>query len=157
TFITFFYVFLLMNTLTRTEVRDFAYVGQFTIQATLALMFLLLLKTWIQNTTYDVSLIGIYTVLFLMMFMFSISYLSSDYMDNPGDIIQLVALPLFILGSVRMYWSRTLLKIAGYIFGAVTVFFFYDWMQSGFPMFGFKSVYRNENYLAVLLLSFSYF
>lgn len=105
----------------------------------------------------EIPLTAIYIALFLMIVMVSISFISSDYLENMADIVQLNFLLLFILGSARMHWNRSLIKLAGYIFGIATLLIFLHWVQSGLPMFGFKSVYRNENYLAVLLFSFFYF
>lgn len=56
-----------------------------------------------------------------------------------------------------MYWKQIHVKISAYVFGLATVLFFMDWMQSGFTLTGFKSIYANENYLAVLLFSLLFF
>lgn len=155
-FISIFFLLLLANTLDRAQIKELQYVGELSIGLTLFVMFLLLIKTWIVSTTYDVSLTRIYTSFTLLMIVFTASFLRSDYMDG-YHYIHLLFHVLFIVGAIRMYWHRVHVKIASYIFGFITVILFLHWMQSGFIMFGFKSIYRNENYLAVFLFALFFF
>lgn len=156
-FVLLLFILLIVNTFMRSQFETFIYVGQISVDLTLFIMFLFLMKSWISRQTYTVSFISLYTIIFLTGCLFMISYTISPYMTDIVQLFQLLLLLFFIVGSARMEWDKTILKMASYLFGAMTIFFFYDWVQAGFPMFGFKSIYRNENYLAILLYSFFYF
>src|SRR5690625_1849117 len=133
-FIFLFFILLLTNTLDRAQLKEFQYVGELSIGLTLFASALLLIKTWIVHTTYDVSLTRIYTSLTFLMLLFTVSFLLSDYMDG-YHYVHLLFHVFFILSVIRMYWNKVHVKIAAYLFGFVTIILFIDWIQSGFPMF----------------------
>lgn len=155
-YITIFFLLLLTNTLVRTQMKDLHYIGEVSIGLTLFAMFLLLVKTWIVQTTYNLSFRKVYVSLTLFIGLLTLSFFMSDYMDG-YHYVQLIFHILLILGSIRMYWNDVHVKIASYIFGLTTVVFFMDWMQSGFILISYKGVYWNENYLAVFLFALFFF
>lgn len=156
-FVLFLFLLLITNTLMRSQLEISSYIGQITIDLTLFTMFLFLIKSWIDRKTYDISFTAFYITIFLIGCLFIVSYTVSPYMTDFFLLLQLLFILFFIVSSARMKWDKITLKIAGYLFGAVTILIFYDWISSGLPMSGFRSIYRNENYLAILLYSFFYF
>lgn len=156
-FISILFILLISNTLMRSQFEIGNFIGQTTIVITLFTMFLFLIKSWIDQRTYDTSFTLFYIAIFLIGCLFIISYIVSPYMTDLFSLFQLIFVLVFIVSSARMQWDRMILKIAGYLFGTITIFIFYDWISTGFEMSGFRSIYRNENYLAILLYSFFYF
>lgn len=156
-FVLFLFLLLICNTLMRSQFETAVYIGEISVELTFYMMLLILILSWFQRPTYDVSFITFYMTIFLIGCLFIISYTVSPYMIDFISLLHLLFLLLFIISSARMKWTRITLKIAGYLFGIVTILIFYDWIQSGFPTSSFKSIYRNENYLAILLYSFVYF
>lgn len=157
-FLMMFFLFslLFVNTLARSEFDLFIYIGQFTVDITFFLMLLMLIRSWIKQSTH-VSLAGLYIAIILMSILFSVSFMTSPYMDESFELIQLILLLVYIVGAARLAWDRQALTIAGVLFSFATIFFFYEWIQLDFPTAGFKSIYRNENYLGILLYCLFYF
>ena len=155
-FIPILFVLLLINTLYRSEYEQLFFWGDMSTTVTFIGMFVLLLKSWIEKTTYDVSLNKIYLTLFLLMFVYGISYFTYHQL-NALHFIRLMLFFLFILGSIRMKWNKDYLKIAGHIFSIASLLFLCHWILSGMPLSGFKSIFRNENYLGVLLFCMLFF
>lgn len=150
------FVLLLVNTLYRSDLQSIIFLGDISTSVTFAGMFVYLIRSWIDRPAYEVSLNKIYLAFILFVVFFFISFLNSDYM-NSLEFINLLLLFFYILGSVRMTWRPEHLKIAGYVFSVAIIFFFIHWVYSGFPMSGFKSVFRNENYFGVLTFCMLYF
>ncbi|MGY0691402.1 O-antigen ligase family protein [Virgibacillus sp. FSP13] len=155
-FFALFFILLLMNTFVRTQLTGLFSIGELSTNLTLFFMFLLLVKSFITNKQYDISLGKVYISLSLLIAIFSLSFLTSNQMES-FEFVKLFFLFLFILGAIRIKWHQTHIKIAGYVFSVVILLFFVHWVASGFLIHGFKSVFRNENYLGVLLFSMLYF
>src|SRR5690625_969143 len=92
-FVLLLFVLLIVNTFMRSQFETLIYVGQISVDLTLFIMFLFLMKSWIDRQTYTVSFIPLYTIVFLIGCLYIISYTISPYMT---DIIQLLQL-LFLL------------------------------------------------------------
>src|SRR5690625_1304347 len=155
-YIPILFVLLLVNTLYRSEYESLFTLGEVSTSIMFAGMFVYLIKSWMDRTTFDVSLNKIYLSFILFIIVFSISFFTSEYLDGL-EFINLLLLFAFILGSIRMKWHSVHFKVAGYVFSAVIIVFFVHWIISGFPMSGFKSIFRNENYLGVLTFCMLYF
>lgn len=155
-YITLFILLLFTNTFVRAEWQDIRYIGDISIGLTMFAMFFLLMKTYFKDIDYSNSYRRIYASFILFGVIITVSFMRTDYMEG-YDFIQFLFHLIFIVGAVRMYWNKGHIKIFAYVVGFVTVLFFYDWMQSGFTLIGFKSIYGNENYLAVLLFAMFFF
>ncbi|WP_269051143.1 O-antigen ligase family protein [Sporosarcina sp. G11-34] len=73
------------------------------------------------------------------------------------EFIKVLFIFLFILGSVRINWRIIHVKVFAYLLGAFFTFIFLHWISLDFPSHRFKSIFRNPNYLAILLLLMLYF
>lgn len=155
-FLPLLFVFLLINTLYRSEYESLFPLGDFTTTISIIGMCLILVKSISDKATYQESLLPVQLSIGLMMAIYLTSYFTYYKLDVLL-ISRLMLFFLFILGSIRMKWNKQHLKMAGYIFSGAIILIFSHWLVSGFPLSGFKSIFRNENYLGVLLFCFLYF
>src|SRR5690625_6404764 len=155
-FISLLFVLLLLNTLYRTEYEQFFALGDISTTITFVLMLVLLLQSWIEKTTFTVSLNKIYLTFILLSSAYLVSFVTQQQL-SALHTFRLMFFFFFILGSVRLKWNKNYLKISGSILSMATLFFLFHWIYSGVPLSGFKSVFRNENYLGVLLFCMLYF
>lgn len=155
-FISLLFVLLLLNTLYRTKYEQFFTLGDISTTITFVLMFVLLLQSWIEKTTYTVSLNKIYLTFILLSSAYLVSFVTQQQL-SALHTFRLMFFFLFILGSVCLKWNKNYLIISGSILSMATLFFLFHWVYSGIPLGGFKSVFRNENYLGVLLFCLLYF
>src|SRR5690625_3006484 len=81
-FVLLLFILLIVNTFMRSQFETFIYVGQISVDLTLFIMFLFLMKSWISRQTYTVSFISLYTIIFLIGCLFMISYTISPYMTD---------------------------------------------------------------------------
>lgn len=152
----FMFILLVFNTFVRTRFDILQNIGEISTNLTLILMFWFLIKGYINRLKYDVSLKGIYITLTLLMLIYTLGFFRSDYVDT-FYFLKVIFLFLFILGAVRIKWNTTQIKLIGYVLGVTTLVLFVHWILSGYPTSAFKSIFRNQNYLAVLLFSMLYF
>ncbi|WP_161603055.1 O-antigen ligase family protein [Oceanobacillus massiliensis] len=131
-------------------------IGTISTNLTFILMLIFLVKGIIDKRQFDLNLNRIYLALFLYMIVYSISYITTLQVDA-FYYIQLILLFIFILESTRMNMGIMNIKLVGYIMGITVVFLFIHWIASGLSFDGFKSIFRNPNYLAVLLFCVLYF
>ncbi|MDY0404719.1 hypothetical protein P5G51_004260 [Virgibacillus sp. 179-BFC.A HS] len=146
------FILLCINTIQRTRYKEFFSVSDYSIVLTGLLMFAALIGGWALKNKYDIPLKEICFSLILMLLTFSIGFYNSEYMDG-FVFLQLVLLIIFILGSVCKKWSENDATAAGFVIGIVVLLLCVHWIWTGFQMHGFKSIFRNENYLGVLLFS----
>lgn len=147
---------LLVNTLVRTQYKELFQYGEWSLYATYLLVFLLLLMSVFARIEHPISLLYVQLTLSLYFLVVLFSYFDSEYMDK-GKFLLLFAHFVFILGAIRIKWKQQYIHIAGFIFGAMTILLFIHWMISGYDLQFFKSIYRNENYLGVLLFCLLFF
>src|SRR5699024_10224348 len=76
------FVLLIVNTLYGSEYESLFTLGEVSTSITFAGMFVYLIKSWMDRTTYDVSLNKIYLSFILFIIVFSISFFTSEYMDG---------------------------------------------------------------------------
>lgn len=155
-FVILLFGLLLVNTFIRTKFDALQDIGQVSINLTFVLMYGYVIKSLINRGRYENTLTYIYVTLALLIAMFTVSFFNSDQ-SNTYYFLQVVSLFFFILGLIRMKWNGRHIKIIGYLLGIATLLLFIHWIMLGFPTHAFKSICRNENYLAVLLFSMLYF
>lgn len=150
------FILLIVNVMVRTQYDIFDTIGDISINVTLVLMFLYLLKGFINRTPIPVRLTNVYISIFLFVVVFSASYYVSDRADALY-FLKLLLFLLFILGAIRTKWNPQNIKIAAHLLGIAVVVIFLHWGRSGFPVQEFQSIFRNANYLAVFLFVIWYF
>lgn len=147
---------LFANTFVRTKINSIHGLGEISTNLSFALMCGFLLKSWIDRVKYKIPLYKVYTSMVLFIAVFAFSYFTTDYSDS-YYFIRVISLFIFILGLVRYRWNIEQVKVIGFVSGVVTLTIVMHWVQLGYPGSLFESVFRNENYLAVLLFSMLYF
>lgn len=155
-FIILFFTLLLLNTFVRTKFGALQNIGQVSTILTFILMYGYLIKSWLKRGELKSSLTYTYIAFALMMAVFTCSYFNTDHSDT-YYFLKVISLFFFILGLIRMKWNATCIKAIGYLSALVTISLLIHWIRLGFPTFAFESIFRNQNYLAVLLFSMFYF
>lgn len=155
-FFILFFSLLILNTFVRTKFDLLTDIGEVTTILTFILMVYYLVRGWIGRINDEVSSRYTYLTLALLMIVYTFSFFTSDHVDA-FYFIKVFLLFSFIFGAIRIKWTTTHVKLFGYIFGLLTLLLIIHWMLSGVITHGFKSIFRNENYLAVLLFSMLYF
>src|SRR5699024_9468920 len=145
-----------LNTLYPTRYEQFFTLGDISTTITLVWMFVLLLQSWSAKTTYTASCNKISLTFILLSSACLVSFVTQQQL-SALHTFRLMFFFLFILGSVRLKWNKNYLIISGSILSMATLFFLFHCVYSGIPLGGFKSVFRNENYLGVLLFCMLYF
>src|SRR5690625_2988227 len=74
--------FLFINTFSRSSIESLIVIGEMTIDLTLFFMIVMLIRSWLRRTFLPISLFNLYIVMFLMGFMFFLSFLISPYMTE---------------------------------------------------------------------------
>ncbi|OZU88372.1 hypothetical protein CIL03_12035 [Virgibacillus indicus] len=150
------FILLILNTMIRTQYEVLKNIGELSIYLSFVFMLLMLIKSFIVRETYNSSLKMIYWSIALMMIINSLSFITTNKVDSLY-YCQLMLLYLFILGLIRVKWSTRHIKLLGYISGLTLILLFAHWILSDFSVHRFKSIFRNPNYLAVLLFCLFYF
>ncbi|WP_164667635.1 O-antigen ligase family protein [Virgibacillus doumboii] len=131
-------------------------IGNISINLTLIFMFVFLVKSFLEGSNFDFQLLNVYIAVFLLILIYSISFIISDNADSLY-FTKLILLFLFILGSMKIQWKPGHIKAIAYLLGIVLLFLFIHWVKMDFPSYKFKSIFRNPNYLAVFLFCMLYF
>ncbi|MBY7144657.1 O-antigen ligase family protein [Virgibacillus sp. NKC19-3] len=150
------FVLLIVNTMVRSQFDILSTIGNLSINLTLILMFIYLIKGVINKNTFNVRLTNIYISIFLFVVIFSISFFVYDRVDIIY-FLKLILFLMFILGTVRIRWSPKYIKIAAHLFGITLFFVFLHWVHLDFTDHRFKSIFHNPNYLGVFLFVMLYF
>lgn len=151
-----FFVLLYLNTLLRSEFRMVWTFSDWCTTATLLLMFFYLIRTWLARDDQDLKTKWLTIPIVLLMFVYTYGYTTSSYADF-AYYAKVLLLLVYILSVSRIHWTEGMVRLMGRITGAVTLIFLIYWMMSDFALSAFKGIYRNENYLAVLLFAMVYF
>ncbi|WP_188454995.1 O-antigen ligase family protein [Virgibacillus oceani] len=148
---------LILNTMYRMQSEMLTTFGNVSINVSLIaslFLFLFSLYRFKWRRSKQVNTIRIVAVLFLLTYF--ISYLSSSY-STLWEFFQLAFLFMFIIWSSSMKWKPSHIKIIAYLLCVVTILIFVQWMQFDHSNQPFRSVYRNQNYLAIFLFTTVYF
>lgn len=146
----------MINTFTRTQFDVLRDIGDMGIHITLILMFILLVKGFVEKRSFDVKLSMIYFSACLFLTMYSASFYLSKNVDELY-VLKLMLFISFIVSSVRMKWGPLHIRILAHLVGAVTLIIFFHWILLNFPGYRFKSIFSNPNYLAILLYTLLYY
>lgn len=147
---------LLMNTLERTVWTEASFISDISLYITFIAVLFMVLKTWLFPIEVRINYRLFYLVMLLFMIYLSYSVSVTTFMELE-EYVRLMLHLLFIIAVIRAHFNQAQVKAAGYFFSLIVILFFFHWLWSGMPLQGFKSIYKNENFLAVLLFSLLYF
>ncbi|SEP75242.1 O-antigen ligase [Virgibacillus subterraneus] len=150
------FILLILSTMVRAQYNVLKDIGDISINLTLAFMLMFLVKSIMERRTFDTKLLKINIAIFLLILIYTISFVISEQAGN-WYFIKLMLLFLFILGSIRIKWKPAHIKAIAYLLGIVLIFIFLHWVKLDFPNHKFKSIFTNPNYLAVFLFCMLYF
>jgi len=151
-----FSLLLMLNTMSRTAFEISKSIGDLSINLTLFFMYVFLIKTILYKETLVVNTERLHLVVFSLIVLNCVSFFTNSNVDMIY-LLKVLLLLLFILGAIRIKWTPRRIKAFAYITLVFSTFIFIHWIQLGFPDYRFKSIFRNPNYLAVLLFSMLYF
>ncbi|WP_330949194.1 O-antigen ligase family protein [Virgibacillus sp. MG-45] len=148
---------LIINTFVRTQYETLITIGNISIFVTLIVMFAYVMHYFVHTKSLldaNDSLIHIAIAMYLIVY--TISYYSSANVDFIY-FLKLSLFFVFILGAVKLRWTPKHIRIFAHLIGIVTLILFLHWVSLDFSQLRFKSIFRNPNYLGVLLLTMLYF
>jgi|GEM_PF-2771138 len=151
-----FFMMLYLNTLPRTKYEMVWPIGELIINLTLFVVFIYLMKTWIVRGGQPLSLKSIYVAIFLFIAVNTFGYMQSDYVGG-FYFLKVLLLWLYILAVASFRGSVQHVKIAGIFTAVISIIFLIYWAYQGFPTSLNTGIFRNENYMAVVLFCMLYF
>jgi O-antigen ligase len=149
------FVLVFLNTLQRSQFDVLKEIGLLSINLTLFMMFIFLIRNFVIRKAEYNNFKMIYLAIFLLILINTISFIFTKNVETIY-FLQVIFLFLFILGSIRMKWNIQSVKLFGYI---TSVLFLFIWIHGYVLEFPnrFVSIYNNPNYLGVLLFCMLYF
>lgn len=146
---------LILNTMQRTTHEVMVSIGNISVTFTLFIMVMFLLKEFLNKKPQQLDTKNIYFVICSIIIFNIISYFTNSNV-NYLFLFKLLLLLLFIISSIKIKWTPQTLKSFAYVFSVFFLFVFIHWIQLDFQSHRFKSIFRNPNYLAILLFTMLY-
>ena len=155
-FMVLFFLLLMMNTIERSEYTAISIISKYSLFVTFIAMFFLLMKTWLFPLREKLNYLYSYFAMSLFLLYIVIHFMKTAYMSAGGFMVLLFFL-LFIVAAIRVNFHEEEMIAAGFVALVIIGCFFLHWLLGGMELRGFKGVFRNENYLSVLLFCLLYF
>lgn len=150
------FILVFLNTFQRSQHDVLKDIGNVSINLTLFMMFLFLIRSFFYYKKSFISQKKIYLSISLFILINAISFIFTRNVDI-SYFLKVLLLILFILGSIRIDWTTNSIKLLGYMSGIVLILIFVHWYKLDFPNYRFESIYNNPNYLGILLFCMLYF